>query len=98
MSCPLLHKPSPAGYSKVRSLVGPAADSVGAAATQRVPPAHRAVSRFLCQREDSMSCPLLHKPSPAGYSKVRSLVGPAADSVGAFLQEKAYYGIISDPL
>jgi len=46
MSCPLLHKPSPAGYSKVRSLVGLAADSVGAAAVQRVPPAHRAVSRF----------------------------------------------------
>ena len=46
MSCPLSYKPSPAGYSKVRSLVGPAADSVGAAAAQRVPPAHRAVSRF----------------------------------------------------
>ena len=57
------------------------------------------VSRsFLYEGGCSMSCPLSYKPSPAGYSKVRSLVGPAADSVGAFLQEKAYYGIISDPL
>ena len=45
-----------------------------------------------------MSCPLSYKPSPAGYSKVRSLVGSAADPVGAAFQEKACYGIISDPL